>query len=319
MDDSLIQFVSQFRFEPTVEQSRRTRRHLLTVVGGMGGSHLPAGLLNAIDPSLGLWIHKDYGLPPIAEHLAFETLYIASSHSGNTEETLDFATQAQERGYPLAVITTGGKLAAFAEKTGVPLVRLSNTLPPRLAVGQGALAIAALLARKDLVADLAELSLKLLPQHAAEGGKSLAQTLKGKIPLIYASATNFPIAYYWKVSFNETAKISAFCNALPEANHNEIEGFDGSSVSPRAPLHVVLLSSPNDHPKIIARMKITRELYERRGVPVSEVALSGETETHLVFAGVLLGIATALALGRAYGNEPLATPLIEALKRRLQS
>ena len=105
---------------------------------------MPAGLLNAIDPTLALWGHKDYGLPPLAETLACESLFIASSYSGNTEETIDFAEQALVRGYPLAVVTGGGALLTFAEQHTLPLIRLPHDgLPPRISVGAGAIAIAA--------------------------------------------------------------------------------------------------------------------------------------------------------------------------------
>ena len=60
------------------------------VISGMGGSAIGADLLAAYVAStckVPVIVHRDYGLPAWA--VGRETLLIASSHSGNTEETLD--------------------------------------------------------------------------------------------------------------------------------------------------------------------------------------------------------------------------------------
>ena len=117
---------------------------------------------------------------------------------------------------------------------------------------------------------------------------------------------------------NETAKIPAFCNMLSEANHNEIEGFDGGRKNPLAPLHVIMLRDESDHPRIGKRMRITEELYTKRQVPVTTLDLQGATPSERIFSGALIGMATALGLGKGYGNDT-RTPLIELLKQRLKS
>ena len=312
--DELIQFRSQFSFTPVVEQARRPRRYLLTVVGGMGGSQLGAGLLNAISPDFNLWVHKNYGLPPILDHLACETLFIASSYSGETEETLDFAREAHKKGYALAVVSSGGALTRFAETNNLPLVRLPRLgLPARMTVGLSALGILALLKEHSRTEELQLLHAMDLTQ-ASEAGNRLAHTLGGKVPLMYASAENFPLAYFWKISCNETAKIPAFCNMLPEQNHNEIEGFTAET---GVPIKVIMLTDSRDDGRIQKRMQITRELLERRGVSVSEVALTGSTAAEKIFGGVATGIAVSLALAKAQGQDPLPTPTIDSLKKRL--
>ena len=60
------------------------------VIAGMGGSAIGADLLASYCASLAplpVSVHRDYGLPLYAR--GAETLVICSSHSGNTEETLD--------------------------------------------------------------------------------------------------------------------------------------------------------------------------------------------------------------------------------------
>lgn len=287
-----------------------------TVIGGMGGSHLSAGLLNAVKPALNLRIRHDYGLPPLSEALARETFFIAISYSGNTEETIDFAREARARGHALAVIATGGILLQFARSEELPHVALPDAgVPPRAAAGAIALALAELLGERELSEELRALARTLSPARAAEEGRALARTLSGTVPLVYASARNAPLAYFWKIAFNESAKIPAFWNEFPEADHNEIESFAGPG-GPRVPLHALFLRG-DDHPRTLLRSRLTEDLYRKRLVPTSALTLSGSSASERVFGGALRGLAAALALGEGYGNEPLRTPLIDQLKERM--
>src|SRR3989344_5524415 len=71
------------------------------VVGGMGGSALPANAARFLDPTLSLSTPRDYDLP---EAVDTDALHIALFVSGNAIETLSFAKAAYEHGLKLAVI-----------------------------------------------------------------------------------------------------------------------------------------------------------------------------------------------------------------------
>ncbi len=92
------------------------------VVAGMGGSAIGADLLASYCASLCLLpvsVHRDYGLPRFAR--GAETLVICSSHSGNTEETLDAFEAAREAGCRVIVVSTGGELAKRAKENKIPV------------------------------------------------------------------------------------------------------------------------------------------------------------------------------------------------------
>jgi glucose/mannose-6-phosphate isomerase len=102
------------------------------VVGGMGGSALAAKLAAQVYKlPKPFEIVQDYNLPP---YVNADTLFIASSYSGNTEETLTALEQAQARGAAIAVITAGGQLAKIAQDKGYPLYKLPQGMQPRMAV-----------------------------------------------------------------------------------------------------------------------------------------------------------------------------------------
>ncbi len=64
------------------------------VIAGMGGSAIGADLLSAYVADVcpvPVIVHRDYGLPSFAH--GEKTLVICSSHSGNTEETLELVRQ----------------------------------------------------------------------------------------------------------------------------------------------------------------------------------------------------------------------------------
>src|SRR5258708_18243817 len=75
---------------------------------GMGGSAL-AALLSVEWPGYNLpfEICRQYHIP---KYVSGKTLFIASSYSGNTEETLSALAEAEAKGAKIVVIAGGGKL-----------------------------------------------------------------------------------------------------------------------------------------------------------------------------------------------------------------
>jgi len=79
------------------------------VLGGMGGSAWPALVLGSWPTvSVPFEISRDYTVPSYVNE---NTLYIASSYSGNTEETISALQEAANRGAAIVVMAAGGKLA----------------------------------------------------------------------------------------------------------------------------------------------------------------------------------------------------------------
>lgn len=321
MEESIRNFHTQFSFTPRVENADTLPRRRRAVLAGMGGSHLAASLLLAWKPTFPLYIHRDYGLPPLPEQDLKKSLFIASSYSGNTEEVLDFADAVTNRGLPLAAICVGGKLLAFARRKKLPHVVLPDTgIQPRMALGFSLMALGELLGQKTLLTELSHLATRLRPTAGEEKGKQLASTLEGKIPIIYASLKNLSLAYNWKIKFNETGKIPAFYNVFPELNHNEMAGFDPlpSTKHLSAPFHFLFLCDETDHPQIKKRMEVLRQLLSARGFPVSTLELTGDPWFERVFTSLLLADWVAFFTARHYGSDPQTVPIVEELKKHIR-
>jgi len=316
----LKNFSKQFDYRPEVKNSDKLGAGYKNfVLAGMGGSHLSADILKTYKPDLSLFVHSDYGVPRYSKEFCRETLFIASSYSGDTEEVLDFLDESYSRGHDVLVISSGGKLITFAKDNKLPYIQLpKEDIPPRLAVGYTTVALAAIVLPEALP-ELLSLQKVLDSKGLENSAKVLADGLFDKIPVIYASNKNKRVAYNWKIKFNETTKIPAFCNFFPELNHNEMQGYDfifqNESLSKR--FHFVIIRDALDDEKISRRMEVLQQLFEEKGLGVTSVYLEGNNRFEQIFNSILLADLVTVNLAEKYGVDPVEVPMIETFKKRI--
>ncbi len=327
MEESIKNFGKQFSFEPIIENddSFNNKNFTRVVVGGMGGSHLAAGILQMILPNIEISIHRDYGLPEISVNSRDleDILFIASSYSGNTEEVLDFAEEAYSRGLNLVIVTTGGKLLEFAKENNLPYVLMPDTkIQPRTALGYSILSIAKFV-YPEIILDLALLKNVFddsLLSEISNRANEMISTVENKIPVIYTSAKIRPIAYNWKIKFNETAKIPSFYNSFPELNHNEMQGYDYNENNKDLSQKFVFIfiKDGSESVGIAKRMDVLEKIYNEKGFDVLNVQMLGESKAEKIFSTLLLADFLAIGLAKKYNSEPEQVPLIEDFKNRLR-
>lgn len=318
MEDTLRRFGEQFTWQPVVENGEPIPAKRYIVVG-MGGSHLGAWLIQHYGNVHDIIIHRDYGLPDVSEEILKESVVILSSYSGTTEEVLDAAQQVVQRGLPAMAISIGGKLLPFAQEHGIPFIRMPETgLEPRMAIGYSMLGMARLMGNAELENAIRTAGASVDPMAGQEEGKRIAATLSKKIPAVYASTKNFPLAYIWKIKFNETSKIPAFCDAVPEMCHNELNGYGiVDSTRPIAEnIHAMMLEDEADHPRVQKRMRVITEMLGERGLTVEHLKLDGGAFVK-VFKTALLADWVSVVLAREYGVPNPNTPMIAEFKERM--
>ncbi len=318
MRDAIKNFPQQFLFEPVIANAAAWTVSHRFIVAGMGGSHLGADLLRTLRPELDLLVHADYGLPPIAEDTIKSYVFVASSYSGNTEETLDAYQEARRMGMTVAAVATGGALLSCAQNDRVPYVALpKGDIQPRMATGFNLRALLKLTGEESLLAETAALAKNLDAIKWEEPGKALAGKLAGKVPVVYASGKNAALAYNWKIKFNETGKIPAFYNVVPELNHNEMTGFDVKDATQvlSERFSFIFLKDENDHPRVTRRMDMLQKLYQDRGFPVNVIDLPRLPIFEKIFSVLLLADWAALYLAKHYGVEPEQVPMVEEFKK----
>lgn len=151
-------------------------------------------------------------------------------------------------------------------------------MQPRMATGLSLMAMLAAIGEKAWLAEAKQLATMFHPAREEYRGRDLAKRLHEAVPVIYASARNAAIAYNWKIKFNETGKIPAFWNVVPELNHNEMTGFDAKdrTIPLSRRFHFVFLKDGGDDRRIIKRMSVLEKLYRDRGLKTEIVLLQGK-------------------------------------------
>lgn len=317
MRDIILNFPSQFSWEPVIENSSTLKRAERFVIAGMGGSALVGGILKMRGMNSRIKLHRNYGLPVLDDAVYASSLVILCSYSGNTEETLDAFREALTKKYSCAVITTGGALLAMAKEHGVPYIQLPSTgIQPRVALGYITKAQLKLMGYEEDLKEVSSLATSLDAAGYEAEGRALAEKLEGKVPVVYASTHNKHLAYDWKIKLNETGKTPAFFNIFPELNHNEMTGFDSNERTKELSrqFHFIFLKSKNDHPRILKRMEVSERLFRDRGFGVEVVEFGSQDGWHDIFHLLLIADWTALTLAERYGAEPTLVPMVEEFK-----
>lgn len=299
------------------------------VVAGMGGSTLAADVLKDILKSsfhLPIEVVKGYDLPGFVNS---DSLVIVSSQSGNTEETLACYDQAKQRGSQVAVLSTGGELLRRAEADDVLSALIPTGGQPRMAMIKHLRSLLAILEHFDLIDDSLNTQIasshQLLTEAAktwrkdspvhANYAKQLALMAVGKTPVIFGGEYSGSLAYKWKISFNENAKNTAFCNQYPEYNHNEFIGWSSHPIE--KPFAIFDLVSDLERPRIRERMELSDRLLSGRRPKSHPIYLQGDTLVAQILWGCILADATAIYVAVLNNVAPSAVDLIERFKRDL--
>jgi glucose/mannose-6-phosphate isomerase len=299
------------------------------IILGMGGSAIGGDLVRSLAQSeskVPVIVHRDYGLPAFVDD---GTLVIASSYSGNTEETLSAFELALKTGAKKLAMTTGGKLAAMAEKNGVPVFRIEYKAQPRAALGFSFLPTLSVLQKlgylSDKSADVVE-TVKVLEALSAKmdekvplssnPAKQLAKRLHSHLPVVYGAGILAEVAHRWKTQINENGKAWAFYEVFPELNHNATVGYQfppevGSMI------RVVLLRSPSFNQRVKLRYDVTCELLDRAKIAYEFVDSEGSSLLSQMMSLVIYGDFTSYYLAILHGIDPSPVEVISYLKDRL--
>lgn len=298
------------------------------IVGGMGGSALAASILSSWPKlKVPLQIVRNYDLP---EYAGESTLFVASSYSGNTEETLEALRQAEEKGCEIVVVAAGGELVKIAEEKEYPLFKIPDNFQPRMAVFYNFAALIQLFESMGLIkegsinelheaADWLSVESKqwLADKHSKDNlAKQTALELQGKSVVIYSGPMLAPAGYKWKINFNENSKTVAWCNQLPEFNHNEFLGWTSHPVD--KPYAIVDLRCSLDNERIKKRFEISERLLSGKRPAPEVINVEVETSLKSILWTIVLGDFTSLYLAILNGLDPTPVDLIERLKVALK-
>ena len=329
LDDVLAQHAQLDDALWRVDSAGIERRDLAggLVVAGMGGSAVGGDLAAAAIGDRAERPLRTVRAYVLDRYVGQDTLVLCASYSGDTEETLACYAAAGAAGSPRVVVTTGGALAEQARADGVPVIGVPSGMQPRAAVAYmtvAALECAALSGAAPSLRDEVQAASRLLRALADEWGpdasadsraKAIAVALHRAIPIVYGAAGTAAAARRWKTQINENASMHAFASELPEADHNEVCGYEGAAQP--AELAAVFLDDPAMDPRLRRRIDVTAELVAPSVSTLERVEAPGDTPTERLLSLVLLGDLVSVYLAALSGIDPTPVEAIERLKRKL--
>lgn len=320
----------QLAFEAIVQSADHDDRAINNiVVTGMGGSALAALIAKILlnnELKIPFEVIRGYDLPAYVNQ---NSLVIASSYSGNTEETLTALDQATARAAQLAIITSGGKLLDIANERNIAAVVIPSGIQPRMATIYNLRGLFALLEQFNITGHqwldeifglydwLKAQSESWAPTVPTEYNyaKQLALLSVGKVQVFYGGQVTAPLAYKWKISWNETAKNVAFWNEYPEFNHNEFMGWTSHPIE--KPFVVFDLQSSFERARVLQRFELSDKLLSGKRPHANTVSLQGDSVLAQLLWGAILADYASTYTAILNGVDPTPVSLIERLKQEL--
>ena len=299
------------------------------VVAGMGGSAIGGDLVKLLtknELNIPLVISRNYKLPNWVNE---NTLVICSSYSGNTEETLSCFNDALIKGGKTVGISTGGELTKQLIENNLDVITIPSGLQPRAALALSFVPMLSLLNKIGFISSnfIQELNSsvdllkvfrdKYCDQSDQNPSYATAQKIYKTVPIIYGeNEYTGIIAVRWKGQLSENAKMLAFCNDLPEMNHNEIVGWENNKTLMEK-TSIIWLSDVEDHPRIASRQTATKDIIGKTTSIHEKISLEGDTQfnrlLHLVHYGDWVSYWCAIL----HQTDPTPVTKIDQLKKIL--
>ena len=325
MDDMIARFPAQLTEALEIGEAASIKAHDKTIqnvfVAGLGGSGIGAELVADMirdECKVPFLIGKGYDAPAyIDEH----TLFIASSYSGNTEETLSCTDEIKGSGAKVVVITSGGKLKALAEQEGYDLILLPNYWPsPRACVGFSCVQQIYILYKLGLITKVTinnlKTSIDLIKYDQEEirsKAEKIANILYGKLPIIYTTDRMGSVALRFKQQLNENAKIHSWYHVVPEMNHNELVAW----CSKNNQIAVVFFRNKDDHKRNIMRIDVCKGILAKCTDTIIEIYSKGQSLAEKSIYFVHLGDWISWYLAQLRGVDAVEIGVIDHLKKEL--
>lgn len=324
MNDLVLNFPNQLQEAIEIGQNFKVNTPAKpihnVVISGLGGSGIGGTIVSQLlanDLTVPVTVVKTYNLPAFVNE---NTLFIASSYSGNTEETLATFEEAEAKGAQIACVTSGGIVLEKAEKNNYPHIVIPGGLPPRAAFGYSITQLFYVLKGFDLVAGNPVEQLSAVPNFLDEHGSSIVKYaheltafLFEKLPVLYTSTWFEGVAIRFRQQINENAKMLCWHHVFPEMNHNELVGWRKQEDD----LAIVLFKTDFDHVRTAKRMEISEEVFHTYTRNIATVQAKGGNMIEQAFYLIHLGDWISVLLADKKGIDSVEVDVITRLKNEL--
>ncbi|MCZ7382862.1 MAG: hypothetical protein O8C64_14990 [Candidatus Methanoperedens sp.] len=295
-------------------------------MGGSGMTPIAIGSMFKDELTVPYVLSQDYDLPKFVNS---DTLLIAISDSGETEEVISQYYEARKRKAKIIIIGQRSKLIEIAKNDNIPYFDYSTPVPSRASF---AFMFGSTLAclenigviRNNIETELLE-SITIVNSLKNEIGvniktekniaKKVALLIKTRTPILYIEPPFESLGPRSAKNLNENAQMLAFYNYLPEIRHNEMMGWVSTSNSKLKYIPILLRENKK-------YSKMEREIDEIKKLlnsDVIEFRAFGESKIARFYS--LLYIMDMIAYYEAIliNKDPSDTTHLKQLKSKLRS
>ena len=326
MNDLILDFSNHMRtalsLASKIELNKPDVDFKNVLILGMGGSGIGGVIVKnwiTDDISVPVQVVNDYQLPAYVDQ---DTLIIASSYSGNTEETIMALNEALDRNVSVIGITSGGKLQQFCIENNFPVFIVPGGNPPRASLGYSLATLCAVFEKLELVTNrytaMIQRAGELIESELAAlqaMGMEAAQFIADRTPIFYATPHMEGLAIRCRQQINENSKGLAWHHLIPEMNHNELLGWTGGNAS-FAP---IFLLSQHEYNRNLRRIDLTKEEIDARNSSSLTFVAKGDSLVEETIYLMHILDWTSLYLADMKNQDPVAIPVIDRLKAALDS
>ena len=292
------------------------------VFAGMGGSGALCDIFSAILSKTNIHVRvvKGYNLPNTVNS---NTLVVAISISGNTDETLRILDLAYNQDCKLISFTSGGKMEQVCLDKNIEFRKIEEFHSPRASFPAFLYSILNILSpilpikKENVLKSIEKLEntqKEISSNNISENNPalSLAKWIT-HIPLIYYPLGLQSVAIRFKNALQENSKIHVIIEDIVESCHNGIVAWEKkSNVQP------ILIKGVDDHIKTNEKNKILKEYFQENKIEHREIiSVEGDILSKIIN---LIYILDYCSIYKAVLTETDPTPVksIEFIKSRLK-
>ena len=290
------------------------------LICGLGGSGIGGTIVNDIISPIAkipIYCTKDYSVPNFVDS---ETLVIASSYSGNTEETIYALEKCQKTNAEICIITSGGKLHLIAKEEKYNHIIIPSGGPPRAMFGYSFTQIFYILYHYGIIDESFKLDFKrsidlLLSEkrNIQEEAKALSNKIYKHTPIIYTSKGFEGTAIRFRQQLNENSKTLCWHHVIPEMNHNELLGWRTNTND----LAVVFLRNKLDFFRNQKRIEINKKVILKYTSNITEIWSKGNSIIENTLYHINLGDWTSWYLSELNNVDAIEIDVINFLKDQI--
>ncbi|MCK4497723.1 bifunctional phosphoglucose/phosphomannose isomerase [Candidatus Bathyarchaeota archaeon] len=300
------------------------------IVVGMGGSAISGDLLKGWlfdKASVPVETCRDFILPAYADH---ESLVVAVSYSGDTEETLSAFLQAVERGCIPISLSSGGYLQKISQRLKTPHIQIPADFPtPRSAIAYLFMPLVVLMKKLRIVTEVEpEITetFRIAERVSQENGvatssttnkaKKIALEICNTVPVVYGFRQYSSVARRLKCQFNENSKVPSRFDSFTELDHNEVVGWEAPT-SLTKNFSIIIIRDREEPPQITQRIELTKQIVSPRVHKVIEIESVGQRRLAKMLSTIQIGDFASAYLALLKGTDPTPTEAIAHIKANI--